>query len=414
MPLLTGASKDELISVDEALHTILGTVSKVESEVAGLQSSINQVLARDVCAECDLPGFDNSAMDGYALRSCDTAGATFQTPVILKICGEQPAGKDRGLAANAGSAVKIMTGAPMPLGCDSVVILEEVDWCEDCIELRREVAPGDNIRYAGEDIKRGATVLKAGTRLDAAEIGVLAALGEAEVSVIRRPRVAVITTGSELVSVGETLGRGQIHDINCYTLAAKIAQAGCELVLLERVADEQNALAEVIREAAKVSDVIITSGGVSVGDYDLVKETLNSLGRILFWGVAIKPGKPLAYGHIGNCPVFGLPGNPVSSMVAFDVFVRPALMKMSGIDDPKHSVVTGKLEGSIRHKKGRREFVRAVTTRTGNGYHAVPTGDQGSARMSSMLGANSYIIVPEECGNIASGESVSILPWEFI
>lgn len=409
--MVVSAPESELLGVDQALDMILGTIPRAATETAPLSACLGRVLARDVHAACNLPAFDNSAMDGYAPDSRDTAGATAQMPVTLRVCGEQPTGIDRKLAAGAGSAVKIMTGAPIPSGADCVVMLEEVGLSQDGIELSREIARGENVRYEGEDIGQGELVLRAGTRLDAAHIGVLAALGVPEPSVHRRPKVAVITTGSELVGVGDTPARGQIRDTNYYTIPAQVAQCGCELSYLRRVADEEQALTQAIREAADVSDVIITSGGVSVGDYDLVKEALASLGRILLWRVAIKPGKPLAYGHVGNCPVFGLPGNPVSSMVAFDVFARPALLRMAGVDEPADNTVSGVLDGDIRHKKGRREYVRAASSWVSGGYRAAPTGDQGSARMSSMLSANSYVVVPETRGSMSCGETVSILLW---
>lgn len=408
---VAGATEGGLTSVDLAVQTILDTVPRVLTEVVPLSTGLERLLAQDVLAACDLPTFDNSAMDGYALRSRDTAGASPENSVRLDVRGEQPAGADRVLLIDAGSAVRIMTGAPMPRGADSVVMLEEARECGGGIGLCREVCCGENVRYTGEDVRKGKLVLSAGRRIGAAEVGMLAALGVAEAEVFRRPRVAVITTGTELVGVDGAPARGQIRDINRYTLTAQVVQAGCEVSYLARIVDEGDELERAIREAAGVSDVIITSGGVSVGDYDLVKDILASLGRILFWGVAIKPGKPLAYGHIGNCPVFGLPGNPVSSMVAFDVFVRPALLRMAGADEPGCNTVSGVLDGNIRHKKGRREFVRAACSWSGERYRVVPTGDQGSARMSSMLGANSYIVVPEDCSGICSGGTVSILLW---
>jgi len=399
----------EPLKLEEALEVILGSVSVLPVEVIALRDSLDRVLARDIHASCDLPPFDNSAMDGYAVIAEDTKGASHENPCELTVIASEPAGVVIDNFVSHGSAVRIMTGAPMPAGADAVVMVEETERSGDGVLICGEVACGENARRAGEDVRQGELVLDRGMRIGPAEMAMLAALGEAEVEVYRKPRVAVLTTGNETVDVTQSPGPGQIRDSNQYSLLAQARRAGAEVTVLERVGDNPDDLKSAIRRAVGVSDVIVTSGGVSVGDFDLVKDILASLGDVRFWCVAIKPGKPLAFGYIDGQPFFGLPGNPASVMVAFDVFVRPALVKIAGAQPVWHTLVSGSISQDLRHKAGRREFVRAITVWYGSGYVASTTGNQGAARLSSMLRANSYIVIPEGMGDVKAGERVDIL-----
>jgi molybdenum cofactor synthesis domain-containing protein len=330
------------------------------------------------------------------------------------VLSEEPAGIVVTEKVSPGTAVRISTGAAIPAGADAVVMVEHTalrqaqDADRDvliCCEAER----GENTRPAGEDVKRGEVVLRSGVRIGPAEMGMLASLGRARVQVHKRPRVALITTGSEVVDVCDALGPGQIRDSNRYCLLGQALSCGATVSMLQRVSDDSGELERALTEAAETSDVIITAGGVSVGKYDLVRDTLAALGEVRFWRVAIKPGKPLAYGHIAGKPVFGLPGNPVSAMVTFDLFVRPALLRMSGAQNVSHATVSSIVQQDIGHDAGRREFVRAVTVWRDGGYVSTPTGNQGSGRLSSMLGANSYLVVPETRGDIRAGERLEVL-----
>ncbi|MDO8589167.1 MAG: molybdopterin molybdotransferase MoeA [Armatimonadota bacterium] len=392
------------------MEMILESVPRLGAELLALRDGLGRALAEDVYADQDLPPFDNSAMDGYAVIAADTTGATSENPRALRCIAEEPAGVTVTERVITGTAVKIMTGAPIPPGADAIVPVEDTSAGADGrVGILREAVSGAHVRRAGEDVKRGRIVLMSGVRIGPAEMGALAAVGKAEITVSKAPAVAIVTTGTELVDVSERLGPGRIRDSNSYSLLGQALNAGARVSMVERTADERSELERLLTLAAQTSDIIITSGGVSVGDYDLVKETLAKLGEILFWKVAIKPGKPLAYGRIDGKPLFGLPGNPVSSMVAFDLFVRPALLHMQGISDVTYPRVSGVVSEDLRHKPGRREYVRAVTVWQGEGYVAAPTGDQGSGRLSSMLGANSYIVISEDQGDLRAGGKASVM-----
>jgi molybdopterin molybdotransferase len=380
------------------------------------------VLAEDIRADADVPSFANSAMDGYAVIAADTSGATRDEPRKLTVLAEAPAGTVVSEKIVPGTAVRIMTGAPIPLGADAVVPFEETDEAaagpEDTdsrdreVLIYRETKAGWNVRPAGDDVRQGELVMQAGRRVRPSELGMLAALGRAQVEVYRKARVAVITSGNELADVSERPGPGQIRDSNQYSLLGQVLSTGAEVSALNRVIDERGELERVLSNAVEISDMVIVSGGVSVGDYDFVKDTLAKLGDIRFWKVEIKPGKPLAYGDLMGKPLFGLPGNPVSSMVTFDVFVRPAIKRMMGLESVANMTVSGVVTQSVRHKIGRREFVRATTVWSDAGYAATPTGLQGSGKLSSMVNANSYIILPEETGDATAGETVRIMLFE--
>lgn len=406
------ALENETLSADEALDIVLNSMSVMAIETVHLTDSLGRALAEDIYSGVNLPPFANSAMDGYAVCFQDTAGACADSPCILSVIESEPAGVVISRKVEHGNAVRIMTGAMMPDGADSVVPVEDTGQRDNYVVVFNEIKCGTNVREAGEDVRQGDLILHKGTRISPAQMGMLAALGVVDVPVYRKPRVAILTTGSELVGPEMEPAPGRIRDSNSYSLLGQVIQAGAEVVMMERISDERGQLADIIAKAAEVSDVVITSGGVSVGDFDLVKETLSRLGDIRFWKAAIKPGKPVAFGFISDRPLFGLPGNPVSSMVTFDILVRPALLKMAGVRQNERAIVSGIIRQSIRHKEGRREFIRAVTTWSGTSYNAVPTGDQGSARLSSMLGANSYVVIPEQVGNVSEGSAVDIILFD--
>ena len=398
-----------LLAPEQALRIILDQIEPLGSERLALREAYGRLLSEEIFAGENLPQFDCSAMDGYAVRAQDTTGALLDSPSALRLVGEQSAGKSDATPVSPHSAVRIMTGAPLPPGADAVVMVEDTSCSDGLVYSYREVSAGVNVRRAGEDVGADSRVLSRGVRLGAAEMGLLAALGRAIVPVYRRPTVALITTGDEIVAVSERPGPGQIRDANQYSLLGQVLACGAAVTLCERVPDDPAVLRRAVTTAAARADLVITSGGVSVGDYDFVKDVLGELGEILFWQVAIKPGQPLAFGQIAGKPLFGLPGNTVSSMVTFDLFVRPALLQLAGSTALGHPLVSGQVMQFIRHAPGRREYVRATATWHQGCYLARPTGDQGPGRISSMLGANSYIIVPETCGDLSAGEMVEIM-----
>jgi len=398
-----------MLNPDTALEIILGSVSSLGPERVALRDCLGRVLAEDVIADDDLPPFDNSAMDGYAVIAEDTLGAGKDNPQKLRVIAEQPAGRVMAGAVTPGDAVRIMTGACIPRGADAVVIVEDTDSQGNEVSIYREARLGANIRRAGEDVKRGQIVLRKGTRIWPAQMGMLASLGVVDVPVYRRPRLAIVTTGDELVDADERPGPGQIRNGNQYSLLGEALQAGCEVSMLERTRDNPEEIERVLSSAAADSDLVVVCGGVSVGDYDYVKDVLEQLGEMRFWKTAIKPGMPLAFGQIGGTPVFGLPGNPVSCMVCFDVYIHPAIRQMSGDESGGPATVTGVVTDDIPHKPGRREFVRAVTVWEDGGYSARPIAKHGSGMLSSMVEANSYLVIREDTGDVRRGEQVEII-----
>ncbi len=399
-----------MISVDEARERILERFRPLEPERVPILEALDRVLAEDIYSDIDIPPFANSAMDGYALRSEDTIGASRKSPATLEVVADLAAGHTTHVKVEPGTAVRIMTGAPLPEGADAVVRFEETSeglrgsW-GPTVEVHKEVSPRENVRPAGEDIRRGELVLAKGTVLRPQEVGVLASLGRPEVEVIRRPRVAILATGDELVGIDEEIGPGQIRNSNEYSTAAQVMRYGGVPVRLGIARDRVEELKAKIEEglAAKV-DLFLTSAGVSVGEYDVVKEVLASEGEMDFWQVNMKPGKPLAFGHIQGVPLIGLPGNPVSAMVSFEQFARPAILTMLGkraLEKPEVEVVVDEdVTGG-----GRRGFVRAVVTKRGDAYHAKPVGGPGgSGILTSMVKANALLIVPEGTTLVKAGE----------
>ena len=389
------------------IRTFLSPVTAVER--VHIRAALARVLAQDVISPFDVPGHDNSAMDGYAVRFADLAAGA---ETVLTRVGESFAGKPPSVSVGPGQCVRIFTGGVMPAGADTVVMQERTreDPTGVHIEAGTVGKAGQNRRFAGEDVKRGQVVFRAGQFVNPAELGMLASLGIGEVAVFRQLRVAFFSTGDELKSIGTPLAAGEIYDSNRYTLFGMLTRLGCAIVDMGVVPDVPDALERAFATAAGCADVVITSGGVSVGEADYVKALLDKLGEVLFWKIAMKPGRPLAYGRIGDAHFFGLPGNPVSVMVTFYEFVQDALRILQGERNvapmPTFRVP---LAAPIRKVPGRTEFQRGILTSDRNGGFTVrTTGDQGSGILSSMSQANCFIVLPAATGNVAAGETVDV------
>ncbi|MDQ2916554.1 MAG: molybdopterin molybdotransferase MoeA [Pseudomonadota bacterium] len=398
------------LPVDRARALIREFLSPVTAiERVHIRNALDRVLAVDIESPLDVPGHDNSAMDGWAVRFADL-GSTPETNLCR--VGESFAGKPFDGDLHAGETVRIFTGAVMPRGADTVVMQERARETPTGVAIATGAVTktGQNRRFAGEDLKRGTVVFRAGQPVRPAELGMLASLGINEVSVYRRLRVAFFSTGDELRSVGQPLATGEIYDSNRYTLYGMLTRLGCDIVDMGVVADVPELLERAFRNAADTADVVITSGGVSVGEADFVKALLGKLGEVLFWKIAMKPGRPLAYGRIGTAHFFGLPGNPVSVMVTFYEFVRDALLVLQGrANVAPMPLFKATLAAPIRKAPGRTEFQRAVLSPDGAGAWRVhTTGDQGSGILSSMSQANCFIVLPADTGNVDAGAQVDV------
>ena len=399
------------LRLSDALSRILAEVQPVSGgETLAVRSALGRVLAADVVSGIDVPSHTNSAMDGYALAGSElpTEGET-----RLDVIGTSAAGRPFAGEVRAGQCVRIMTGAPMPTGADTVVMQENVVRDGDTAIVGPGQKAGQHVRQAGEDIAAGSVALAAGTRLMPAEIGILGSLGVGEVRVRRRPRVAFFSTGDELRSVGEPLGEGQIYDSNRYTIFGMLTRLGVELLDMGVVRDDRGAVEDAFAKAAAEADAIVTSGGVSVGDADYVAETLERAGTVGFWKVAMKPGRPLAFGRIGEALFFGLPGNPNSVMATFYQLVQPALQALAGMENPGPPLTMPATSATaLRKKPGRREFQRGVLSRSEDGRLVVrKTGHQGSGVLSSMAAANCFIVLPEDSGPVSEGDEVIVQPF---
>jgi molybdopterin molybdotransferase len=393
----------ELLSFEEALKRILERVTPLGPEAVPLAAAAGRFLAEDARAVVDLPPFASSAMDGFAVRSEDTPG---RLPVVARIAAGLPA--PRTLAA--GEAMAIATGGVVPAGADSVIPLEYVVENDNGVEIPTAVVQGDNVRPRGGDVAEGDVVVPRGVRLRAAQIGALAAAGLDSVIVARRPRVAVLATGTELRRPGETLGPGEVYEANGVLLATALASVCADVDRLPAVADDESSHRDAL-ERGLAFDVLVTSGGVSVGPHDLVRRILGELGvEEVFWGVAVKPGKPLAFGVRGSTLVFGLPGNPVSSLVGAEVFVRPALLALQGAKVPGPVFFDGRLAAAVRRNPHRDEFVRATSAASENGVLLDPVRGQESHMIARAAAADALVLAPRGDGDLAAGESVRYLP----
>ncbi|QUV80770.1 molybdopterin molybdotransferase MoeA [Chloracidobacterium sp. D] len=403
---------DQPLAVHEAQALSLAWIAPVGVERVSLFEAVGRILAETVHAPHDLPPFDNSAMDGYAVVAADTAGASEASPVRLEVSEQVTAGQLPQQAMSSGQAVRIMTGAPLPEGASGVVIQEQVRREGSTIWLTRPVKEGDHIRRRGEDIRAGQAVMSAGECLTAAHIGVLAAFHRAFVTVRRRPVVAIVATGDELIEVDEPPATGKIVNSNAYALAALVRAAGAQPLVLPLVRDNVAQVEAAFAEAAATADVVVSSGGVSVGEHDLVKPALERLGlEARFWRVWMKPGKPLLFGRLRGRPCFGLPGNPVSGMVCFHLFVRPALGKMLGLPETRWRLpeVSARLAHEVRTKGDRPTYLRARLVWTETGWQAEVLPGQGSGMLTSMLGAQGLVFFPEGKRVGQAGEVVPVL-----
>jgi len=415
------ASQEDL-TVAQALTAVLDGVSILPPETVPLLEALGRVLAASVSARDSLPPFANSSMDGYALRAADIAQAAPDRPLTLRVVADIAAGFVSDVVVGPGTAARIMTGAPMPAGADAVVPVEDTNesWrgkerpLPPAIQIFRSVQPGDYVRHVGEDMRAGQTVLESGHVLRPQEIGVLASLGVSQVAVVKRPSVAILSTGDELLAVDQPLTPGKIRNSNGYAQAAQVAALGAVPLMLGIAGDTETAVRSRLQAGLEVGvDLFVSSAGVSVGAYDVVKAVLEQEGQVGFWRVRMRPGKPLAYGRYHGVPYLGLPGNPVSAMVSFERFARAAILKMAGHTNLERPQVRAVLQESFQ-SDGRESYIRAIVTRTPDGvYQATTTGSQGSHMMTSLVKANALIIVPEGVTHVEAGEQVCawMLDW---
>lgn len=401
-----------LIPLDDALNQMLGRITPLNtSEFVPLVQAFGRITARDVVSPLDVPGFDNSAMDGYAVRLSDIA-----TDAPLMVAGKAFAGQPYHGEWPAGSCIRIMTGAPVPAGCDAVVMQEETEHTDAGVRFIAPVKAGQNIRRRGEDIANGAVVFPAGTRLTVAELPVLASLGIPEVEVVRKIRVALFSTGDELQLPGQPLGDGQIYDTNRLAVHLMLEQLGCEVINLGIIRDDPEQLRQTFIKADSEADVVISSGGVSVGEADYTKTILDELGEIGFWKLAIKPGKPFAFGKLSHSWFCGLPGNPVSAALTFYQLVQPLLAKLSGFTGSTQAPrLRVRAASRLKKSPGRLDFQRGILQRDANGELTVSTtGHQGSHIFSSFSQGNCFIVLERERGHVEAGEWVEVEPFNHL
>jgi len=394
-----------MVSFEEARTIILNNVRTVGTERIHLLEATGRVLAEDLAAPCDMPLWDNSAMDGYAVRWQDC----ISTPCRLRVTGYLPAGaKADGITVDAGCAVRIMTGAPTPAGCDAVVPVEETDDGRQEVTLLEPVKKGQHIRFRGEDVALGAIFVRSGTLIRPPEVNMLAGFGMALVPVFLRPTVAILSTGDELVELGRTPGPGEIVNSNTLSLAAAVKEAGCIPRIIGIACDNRESHLEKLREGLK-ADVLITSAGVSAGDCDLVRDILEELGaKQMFWKVGIKPGGPTAFAMYGSTPVFSLPGNPVSTMITFDEFVRPALLRMQGHQHVLRPLFKAVLREGLKKKPGKVQIVRVCLEREQGRWLASSAGNQQTAILRTLVDATAVAILPAESTGFAAGDEVDV------
>ncbi|HJX04147.1 MAG TPA: gephyrin-like molybdotransferase Glp [Dehalococcoidia bacterium] len=410
-----------MISFDEALHKILASVTSLGWEEKKILDCLGQVSAADIAAPFNVPAYANSAMDGYAVRAADVKNASAAKPAVLKVKGEVPAGIFPRMKVGASQCVRIMTGGIIPRGADTVIPVEATDFESrknarnklDSIGITEPLKRGSHIRRAGEDVVDGELILAKGMLLRSAEIGVLASLGMSKIKVIRRPVVAILATGSELISTRAKLTPGKLYNSNTYSIASQVREFGGVPKILGVAKDKMNSLTSALARGLD-SDLMVTTGGVSVGEYDMVKNVMKSEGRMNFWRVRMKPGRPLAYGTFnrvdgGTVPHLGLPGNPVSCMLDFELFGRPLILKLMGRSDLERPMVSAILENDVVNSDGRRIFARVRIQQRKGKYYARLTGAQGSGILTSMVKANALAIIPETEKEARKGEVVNVI-----
>ncbi len=420
-----------MISVDEALEKILGSVDVLDEEQRPILDCLGQVLAEDVYATVNVPPLDNSAFDGYAVQSKDTSGASKQSPRYLSVIGTVCAGSISEHKVESGSAVRIMTGAPIPEGADCVVMFEDTDEAQREVPagqqspaeigILSEAKAGANVRLAGESIALGSRVLTKGVVIRPSEVGVLASLGRGTVAVIRRPLVAILATGDEVVDINQPLPEGKIYNSNSYSMAAQVLRYGGIPKILGIALDNEDSVVTSLRKGLD-ADILITIGGISMGDYDVVRDVLAQQGKMVFWKVRVKPGKPIAFGMINgvskdgiarDIPHLGLAGNPVSCMVNFEVFARPAILKMMGRKNLAKPTIEVVMENRVANKDGRRTFARVIVEKRDGQYFARLTGNQGSGILTSMALANGLAIIPEDKAEVKEGDKLQVMMLDW-
>jgi len=408
-----------MLTVEDARSKVLDRIPRLQPERVELLESLGCVLAQDVVSDIDVAPFDNSAMDGYAVRYADTQGASEESPVVLRVVDHIAAGSVSIAVLRDGEAARIMTGAPVPAGADAVIMVEVTEGLENggstggTVAIKRAAKLGDHIRRAGEDVRVGETVLREGEVVNAASVGLMAALGFAQVEVYRRPVVAIVSTGDELVGITETPGPGKIRNSNSYSLAAQVLAAG-GIPRILGIASDNEASTRALLTRASEFDLLVTTGGVSMGDFDVVRNVLEEIGKMEFWKVAMRPGAPQTYGTIDGTPFFGLPGNPTSTMVGFELFVRPAIRKMRGFADLDRPRVVATLTEPLKKKSDRRYFLRGMLSRVAGPESAVAydvrlSGRQSSAMLTAMHRANCLISLPDDWSEVAAGTVVECI-----
>ena len=402
-----------LIPVEDALERLLDAFTRLEKINIPLDEAVGRILAEDIRAETDLPLFDNSSMDGFALLAADVTRACATDPVSLAVVDDIPAGKTPAKSIRHGEAARIMTGAPLPAGADAVIPVEETDFNQRAagtpapahVQIYKPVKRGENLRKRGDDIRKGASILPRGQRLRAQDLGMLAMLGYAHVPVTRKVRVALLSSGDELTPLGEKLDAGKIYDVNSYTLRALLEAAGCEVIPLGVAADTPKSVLQAL-EKAENADLILSSAGVSMGSFDFIKTVIEQNGKLDFWRINMRPGKPLTFGNYKNIPFIGLAGNPVSAFVGFLVFVQPVIEKMLGSTPQAQNRVRVRLAEPVQ-SDGRESYLRAIVYTEENQYHARLTGHQGAGNLFSMVQANALLIVPAGIKSLPQGAELT-------
>ena len=404
---VSNAPESIALSAAEARDRMVAEVVPISGrEYLPVRSALGRILAADIVAPHDVPAHDNSAMDGYAVRFDSLSGAG---ETRLNVVGTAFAGSAFSGLVGKGQAVRIMTGAVLPAGADTVVVQEVTRVDGDAVFVPAGQRKGQNTRRAGEDLARGAVALSAGKRVGPAELGLIASLGIAEVEVRRRLRVAFFSTGDELASIGKPLAPGEVYDSNRYTLHGLLTRLGADIIDMGVVPDQPQVLEATLAEAAQVADAIITTGGVSVGEADFVREILEKLGEVKFWKLNIKPGRPMAFGKVGKAWLFGLPGNPVAVMVSYTQFALDALLRLSGLDPlPVRPLLTVVASNAIKKQPGRREYVRGQIVAVDGEWQVKTVGNQGSGVLRSMSEANCFVVLPEDCTGVQAGDSVQV------
>ena len=398
------------LNVEDALNKILqSTKTKKVCELVKLKNSYGRVLAKDIKAKKDIPNYKNSAMDGYAVNFTDTSENNF----IFKCVGESFAGHPFVGKIRSNDAIKVMTGALVPDTCNAVIMKEMVIEKDNMISVKSKIAKNQNIRFPGEDIKKNDLVLSKGKKIDEIDIGILASLGSSDVYVYSKPIIGFFSTGDELVSLGDPIGKSQVYDSNRYLLHGLLQKYPVEIKDYGVVKDNITSITKKLKKASSECDLLLTTGGVSVGDADFVKDALNKLGKINFWKIAVKPGRPLAYGKINRCLFFGLPGNPVSVVVTFNLFVNTAIRKMSGQSLSRSLSLEAKLESDVKKRKGRKEYKRGVLSANKGKLFVRCLKSQGSNILSSLKNANCYIELEESINKVNKGSYVKVIPFEL-